>query len=521
MTDIAAESMYYGILYCQIVLFSAGMLFVTLRVKQSAKKAIIQWLAVTIFSFIIGFGFNYLARLYGDFAKNMAVNADIWKVQLLYSSITLENILLHTLPAVIVVLAAIGIYEEIRNIKVFTSVLILLLVAAVFKLTSEISYIFFSTGNDGYQRMGPGYPMKAFLNTVWLALIFLIYWKYLKKRIILLLETAQEQISQIVLVPSLSYLAFQIVKVTLDTYGISLSSVDPGTFLIAIIVLTSMIGIYILMYWTIFKAIVASAQSAKVKAELDVASKIQMSALPSVFPAFPEHEEFDIYATMQPAKEVGGDFYDFFFIDEEHLAVLIADVSGKGVPAALFMMSGRAMIRNQALLGMDPGEVFKNANEQLTENNKEGMFITAFFGILNIKTLEFTYSNAGHNVPYICHSDNTVSEVPMHHGFVLAGMKGIRYRTEKLLLAPLDKLFFYTDGVTEATNPSLEMYAESRLVQTLQTCGQEGVQDTVQSVTASLEAFVDGAEQADDITILVLQAAKGVEDSSPPLSKGT
>lgn len=347
--------------------------------------------------------------------------------------------------------------------------------------------------------------MRFVIDGCWMLIAVLIYWKAGRKKLISLLEYAEEQICHIILVPALSYIAFEIVVGTLSTYGITVMAVDPATFLIALITILSMLLIYLLMYWSIFKAVVVSAGSAKVKAELDVASKIQLSALPSKFPAFPKRNEIDIYASMHPAKEVGGDFYDFFFIDKEHLAVLIADVSGKGVPAALFMMSGRAIIRNQALLGMDPGEIFMNANNQLAENNKEGMFITAFLGILNVNTGEFRYSNAGHNVPYLCSKDGNVVPFKMDPGFVLAGLKKMKFKTESAMLHKKEKLILYTDGVTEAINPKVEMYMEERLERVLKECAEKTVKETVEGISQSVHTFADGAEQADDITILVVE----------------
>jgi sigma-B regulation protein RsbU (phosphoserine phosphatase) len=181
------------------------------------------------------------------------------------------------------------------------------------------------------------------------------------------------------------------------------------------------------------------------------------------FPAFPEREEFDIYATMQPAKEVGGDFYDFFLIDSDHLALVIADVSGKGVPAALFMVIAKTLIKNQTLAGMEPADVFTAVNTQLCENNDAGMFVTGWMGILEISTGRFTYANAGHNPPLIRKKDGEYEYLKARAGLVLAGMEGIRYRQYEIMLEPGDGLYLYTDGVTEATNEENTLYGEDRL----------------------------------------------------------
>ena len=195
-----------------------------------------------------------------------------------------------------------------------------------------------------------------------------------------------------------------------------------------------------------------TAEKERIGAELNIARHIQSSMLPCIFPAFPDRKEFDIYATMNPAKEVGGDFYDFFMVDERHLAIVIADVSGKGVPAALFMVIGKTLIKDHTQPKRDLGAVFTEVNDLLCEANSEGLFITAFEGVLDLVTGEFLFVNAGHEPPFISRGNQPFELQAVNAGFVLAGLEGIRYQTGRLELAPSDKLFQYTDGVAEATN---------------------------------------------------------------------
>lgn len=171
-----------------------------------------------------------------------------------------------------------------------------------------------------------------------------------------------------------------------------------------------------------------TAEKERVNTELSVAARIQANMLPSIFPAFPERKEIDIYATMNPAKEVGGDFYDFFMVDERHLAIVMADVSGKGVPAALFMVIGKTLIKDHTQSGKDLGEVFTEVNELLCESNSEGLFITAFVGVLDLVSGEFRFVNAGHEIPYICKRNGSFEPYKIRAGFVLAGMEGTRYK---------------------------------------------------------------------------------------------
>lgn len=505
-TDMLWECLYEGTRYLQIIVFTAVMMSMTLTMKKEKKIAGIQWGIAGGVVFALGTVIQYvgeqgITRL--DQAAYQIESGAI--IQVYYSGVTLVNVFQNIVPALLATALVLTIYQGKRSTKIFVSLLFMLAVAATSQFFAEITYIFFSNGDDGYLRNQPAYGIRSLIDFVWLLCIVCIYKGFFRERLRAVLESAEEQIAHIIVIPCLAYVMFEIVKGTLDTYGITLMAVDPGNFLIAVTVIVALLLIYLLIYWSIFRVVTVAASSARVKAELDVASKIQMSALPNKFPAFPDREEIEIYATMYPAKEVGGDFYDFFFVDEEHLAILIADVSGKGVPAALFMMSGRAIIRNQALLGMEPGEILKNANNQLAENNEEGMFITAFLGILNVNTGEFRYSNAGHNVPYICKMDGSIMAVPMKAGFVLAGMKNIRYRTEKIVLQAQEKLILYTDGVTEATDCGMKMYGTERLMEVLKGCKGKVVKQTIEDIVESIEVFVDSAEQADDITILAVE----------------
>lgn len=510
------ENLSNGIGYVQSTVLGAVMLSLTLKARKGRKRSILLWAFVAICAFLAGALSRFAASQAGALIMEASYGIEeMWRLQMFYSLISVMNVLEGSVPAVILCTAAVRIYEGKRNIKIFVSVLFMLLFSSVFYVFKQIMYGLFSPGIDeaSLSRILPDYGGMFLIDCAGLAVLYVIYRYFFREKLVHILELAEEQICQIVLVPVLSYVLFLTARYTLDTYGITLLSIDPGSFLMALIIIICLLAIYLLMFWSIFRAILASASSAKVKAELDVASKIQLSALPTSFDIGKE-KGVDIYANMHPAKEVGGDFYDFFFVDEDHLAVLIADVSGKGVPAALFMMGGRAMIRNQLLLGLDPAEILKRSNNELAENNKEGMFITAFLGILDVKSGHFAYSNAGHNVPFLCQADGTVRQVPVHHGFVLAGMKNIRYRRQEMDLFPGDKLVLYTDGVTEATNAAYDMYEEKRLTEVLEKSADADVEQTVHAVSRSIDAFVDGAEQADDITMVILKWNPGAENAA-------
>lgn len=247
------------------------------------------------------------------------------------------------------------------------------------------------------------------------------------------------------------------------------------------------------------------SEKERIGAELSVATQIQADMLPQIFPAFPHKEEFDIYATMTPAKEVGGDFYDFFLVDEDHLAVVMADVSDKGVPAALFMVIAKTLIKNHVQQGESPAAAFMHTNNQLCEGNNAALFVTAWLGVLEFSTGIVTYVNAGHEPPAICRQDGGYEYLKEASGFVLAGIEDMTYEQATFLMKPGDMLYLYTDGVTEATDAKEELYGFKRLLTCLNRCIGQEPRELLTSVQADIDGFVKEAPQFDDITMLALK----------------
>lgn len=248
-----------------------------------------------------------------------------------------------------------------------------------------------------------------------------------------------------------------------------------------------------------------TAEKERIGAELNVATQIQADMLPNIFPAFPERPEFDIYATMEPAKEVGGDFYDFFLVDSDHLALVMADVSGKGVPAALFMVIAKTLLKNAAQMGLSPKDVLEKVNNQLCENNEAEMFVTVWLGILEISTGHLTCANAGHEYPALRRAGGSYELVKDKHGFVLAGMENTRYREYELELKPGDELYVYTDGVAEATDSQNELFGTDRMLEALNRRLGDGPDALLPGVKAEIDRFVGETPQFDDITMLGLR----------------
>ena len=238
--------------------------------------------------------------------------------------------------------------------------------------------------------------------------------------------------------------------------------------------------------------------------ELHMASQIQTGVLPHDFPPFPERKEFDIYAMMDPAREVGGDFYDFFMIDDDHLCLVIADVSGKGIPASLFMMNTKVILKTYAMGNNTPAEVLEKTNTEICSNNTMEMFVTVWLGILEISTGKIVAANAGHEYPVIGHAGGEFELLRDKHGFVIGGMEGVKYKDYEIQFEPGDKLFLYTDGVPEATNVEEEMFGTDRLLDALNTDVYAPVEEMLRNVRKAVSEFTPGAEQFDDLTMLGL-----------------
>lgn len=243
----------------------------------------------------------------------------------------------------------------------------------------------------------------------------------------------------------------------------------------------------------------------RLETELNLAKEIQASMLPCIFPAFPEHSELDLFAINLPAKEVGGDFYDYFLIDASHVAIVMADVSGKGVGAALFMTISKIVLKNQLMSTLDPALALSNTNKQLCENNDAELFVTTWAGIFDTTTRVLTFANAGHNPPVIIRKNESPSYLVTKSGFVLAGLEASKYSNCTVKLNEGDEIFLYTDGVTEANDKDSNLYGEERLLKVIEEQRDKSSMDQVNNIIANLNEYMTGTEQFDDITIMSMK----------------
>lgn len=248
-----------------------------------------------------------------------------------------------------------------------------------------------------------------------------------------------------------------------------------------------------------------TAEKEKIGAELSIASQIQQDSLPDVANIFKDNKHFSIFASMDPAKEVGGDFYNAFLIDDDHLGLIMADVSGKGVPAALFMMVTNVLISNTAQMGQRPSETLEYVNKMICLHNRAGMFVTVWLGILELSTGKLISTNAGHENPIIYRKGGMFEEIVEKHGFVIGGMPGMKYVEQEMTLNKGDKLFLYTDGLPEAMNADNQMFKIERAIKTLNKCKEKSPEEILSSMSKEVNKFVGDAPQFDDLTMMCIE----------------
>lgn len=352
------------------------------------------------------------------------------------------------------------------------------LVFAILPFVNFFYPLYFTIGADGVYARNPA--------TWWICRIFLVL-----VAIAILIEIigSKEKIGKKIVVSF--FMAIPILSIAAGgfKYGVS-------------ILYSSMMVSLVLIYAFLFSSHEKHLYSTN--KELGLATNIQKTMLPSIFPAFPEKKEFDIYATMDPAKEVGGDFYDFFLIDEDHLGMVMADVSDKGVPAALFMMASKIMVQNYAMLNISPKEVLEKVNRQICSNNQTEMFVTVWLGILDLKTGILTAANAGHEKPIVKKPDGHFEMIKDVHGFVVGWEKDAKFKDYEIKLEKGSKLFLYTDGVTEAAGADGK-FGRERTVETLQKYEDKSPVEILKGMKEELDQYSAGFGQADDITMLCLE----------------
>ncbi len=454
---------------------------VTLTPKFSPGKLAIWWMLVGI----VGFGLTYISY-----------------------SINLYNDLVGILGLTVLLCASILFaYSGTRAEKLFVGLMSALIAnVATFMLCGTTDT--FVGARMGLFASGTPYNVPNILLFIGIkfvvyAIVFVLYVKLLRDRVREMLVMAGDGIKTYLVVPAVSVVGFYVINLITNNTGI----VPANTWFLPLYL--TICVIFVVEYLQIFNSVRLAAekmQSEKEKerigAELNVATQIQADMLPRIFPAFPERSEFDLFASMHPAKEVGGDFYDFFLVDDDHIALVMADVSGKGVPAALFMVIAKTLIKNRAQLGESPAEILQHVNEQLCEGNEAELFVTVWLAVIQISTGKGLAANAGHEHPVIRRADGKYELVVYRHSPAVATMEGVRFREHTFELHPGDRLFVYTDGVPEATNAHDELFGCERMLAVLNSDPEPAPEQLLRNVRAEIDAFVGDAPQFDDITML-------------------
>lgn len=462
--------------------FAAAIAAITLQPKYSRGKVVACWLLTAVIGYSLAF-VSYCFDLYNDTVGILGLT-------------------------VVVCIAVYLLYEGSRSSRLF--------VALMACLIANVSTFMFCGTTDTLLagRLGliqsspyevPNLLFFIAIKLVVYSVIFILYDRLLRKHLQSMIEALDGRMSSFVVAPVVSVVGFYVINLFTNLQGIY-----PSEFWFFPLYFTVCL-VFVVEFWLIFYAVLWSSRAMKNEAELNVATNIQQSMLPCIFPAFPEREEFDIYATMDPAKEVGGDFYDFFMVDDRHLAIVVADVSGKGVPAALFMVIGKTLIKDHTVPNQDLGTIFTEVNDLLCEANSEGLFITAFEGVLNLVTGEFQFVNAGHEMPFLSRQKGAFEAQKLRPGFVLAGMEGMHYKAGSFQLEPGDRIFQYTDGVTEATDAHNALYGMTRLHDVLNRNLDSTPEEILSAVKKDIYQFVGDAPQFDDITMLCLEYKKKMD----------
>ncbi len=461
--------------------FAGLIVGITLTPRYKAGKLVAGWLVTAAAGFGLAY-VSYSANLYNDLMGILGLTALLCgAVIFAYKGSVAEKLFVALMAALI------------ANVATF-----------MFCGTTDT----FIGARLGFFASGTPYNVPNILLFIGIkfvvyTIIFILYRKYMRDRVRDVLLMAGDSIRTYLVVPAVSVVGFYIINLITNNTGI----VPTNSWFLPLYLTICLI--FVVEYIQIFKSVRLTAekmQSEKEKerigAELNVATQIQADMLPRIFPAFPDRNEFNLYASMTPAKEVGGDFYDFFLIDDDHIGLVMADVSGKGVPAALFMVIAKTLIKNRAQMGGGPAEILKFVNEQLCEGNEAELFVTVWLAIIEISTGKGLAANAGHEHPVICRKGGRFELVEYRHSPAVATMEGIRFREHSFEMFPGDKLFVYTDGVAEATDANDELYGTDRMLDALNSNLEASPQEVLENVHQSIREFVGEAPQFDDITML-------------------
>lgn len=484
--------------------FAAFIVEDVLGQAENKKRRICVWICGMLLLILARYGLDKLSQMLQGVL--FADSTDRGMPGIIYSII--DNYISFLLPPVMVLICTLIAYSNSKSVRIFISTFAGFWACVLHEYPFELMRLPFLGGDRGDGlRVRPAFWLNTLLLFLCMAFFYYLFHRYLHSFFQRVIDLTNGDLKNFVLIPLFCSIVLMILLSVLSGNNIEITSVNPNSVWLFIMIVGVLILLFVLLYWALFKGLTLSTQAMAQRVELDVATQIQQSVLPCTFPAFPERKEFDIYAVMNPAKEVGGDFYDFYFVDEDHLALVIADVSGKGIPAALFMMTVRTLLKSLVLSKESPDQVMATANDRLCANNEAGMFVTVWLGVYEISTKKLTFVNAGHNPPLLLQGDvwHYLDHKTYKRGIMLGIREHVKYRSNEIVLNKDELLFLYTDGITEANNAKKELYGERRLKQCAEDHSHAAADDFIKEICQDVTTFAGEAEQFDDMTMLALR----------------
>ena len=460
-----------GVCGLSLIHVSSGM-----HIRKEAKKYF-----QVFFSLIIIYICMHLTRMMMDGRTELGVYTGIRIIT--FIEFLVSGFMIYLLSLLILYIAKPGKFGVTINRVLF----IILLIHTVALLISQFTnfYYYFDEMNS-YHR-SRGYAMSNIMHILMLCQNIFLILKY------------RDKFNKKLASALWFYMIAPLVAIILQLISAKIQFIILATVVAAVYLYFVIVRIQMERYESQQK------ETTRLDTELSMATRIQAETLPNIFPPFPERDDFEIYATMNPAKEVGGDFYDFFLIDDTHLGLVMADVSGKGIPAALFMMVSKILVQNYAMMGLSPKEVLESVNKQICANNPEEMFVTVWYGCLDLMTGKLTAANAGHEYPVLKKPGESFELIKDKHGLVIGGMDGVKYKEYELQMDSGAKIFLYTDGVPEATNAENELFGTERMVKALRIMENDRPEDILGVVNAAVVDFVKEAPQFDDLTMMCVE----------------
>ena len=484
--------------------FSAFVIEDVLGKAENKKKRILIWIAGMILLVFARFGLDKIeALLQGILFTD---GADGGVIGTIYSVI--DRYISFLLPPIVEIICSLIAYDNNKSVIVFISSFAGFWACVLHEYIFELMRLPFLGGDRGDGlRVRPELWLNTILLFFCMLVFYLLFHRYLRKFFKKVIDLTNGDLRHFIFIPLICSIVLIFALSILAGNKIDITSANLDSMWICIFTVGVLILLFVLLYWSLFKGLTLSTQSMAYRSELTVATQIQKTILPCTFPAFPNRNEFDIFAFMKPAKEVGGDFYDFYMVDEDHLAVTIADVSGKGIPSALFMMTARTLLQSLVLSKEPLDEVVTIANNRLCTNNETKMFVTVWLGIYEISTRKLSFVNAGHNPPLLLHNGqwSYLDHKTYKRGIMLGIMENIKYYVNEIILNRESHLLLYTDGITEATSLDKKLYGEERLFACVNQNKEKTAEELINKVMLDVNEFVGVAEQFDDMTMLTLE----------------